>query len=77
MERAKVKAIEPACLRKIRGPGLHSAAIHNRIMNKRKTAGIFQPNCESLVMAVNCESFRRMPADGRWEFTREWVTKSA
>ena len=77
MERAKVKAIEPAYLGMIRGLGLHSAAIHNRIMNKRKTAGIFQPNRESLVMAVNCESFRRMPADGGWEFTREWVTKTA
>jgi hypothetical protein len=44
-------------------------------MNERQTFGIFQSNCERLVMAVNCEF---LPPDaGRWEFTREWVTKSA
>jgi hypothetical protein len=64
MERAKVKAIEPACLREIRGPGLHGAAIHHRFMNKRQTAGVFQSNCETPAMAVNCEL---LPPDlGRW-----------
>jgi hypothetical protein len=43
-------------------------------MNKWQTAGVFQSNWETLLMAVNCEFFPRMPADGRWEFTREWVT---
>jgi hypothetical protein len=44
-------------------------------MNERQTVGIFQSNRERLVMAVNCEF---LPQDtGRWEFTREWVTKSA
>src|SRR5690349_9034539 len=65
MERAKVKAIEPACLPRIRGPGLHSPAIHNRIMNKRQTIGIFQSNGETLVMGVNCEFFP--PDAGRWQ----------
>jgi hypothetical protein len=47
-------------------------------MNKRQIAGIFQPNCEPLVMAANCQfSFRRILADGGLKFTREWVTKSA
>jgi hypothetical protein len=65
MEQAKVKAIVPACLRKIREPGLHSAAIHGRFMNKWLTVGIFQSNCVTLVMAVNCEFF---PLDaGRWQ----------
>jgi hypothetical protein len=46
-------------------------------MNKRQIAGIFQSNCETLIMAVNCE----FPSAGcrpmGWKFTREWVTKSA
>jgi hypothetical protein len=56
----------------------HSETMHDRLMNKRQIAGVFQSNCEPLVMAVNCKfSFRRMPADGGCEFTREWVTKPA
>jgi hypothetical protein len=47
-------------------------------MNKKQIAGIFQPNNELLVMAVNgtfLPPYTR--PDGGWEFTREWVTKSA
>jgi hypothetical protein len=48
------------------------------LVNKRQIAGIFQSNCDTQAMAVNCDfSFRRMPADGGLKFTREWVTKSA
>jgi hypothetical protein len=34
-------------------------------MNKWQTVGIFQSNCETLVMAVNCEFFP--PDAGRWQ----------